>query len=70
MYETKVFKTWPVFSSFQKISFSSIKVIFFLDVILSERKGLTVFQKALLSVTFFHQGYYNTVFVFLNSDTT
>ena len=41
-----------VFSSFETISFSSINVIFSLDVILSERKGLTVFQNVLLSVTF------------------
>ena len=38
MFEKKVFKTWAVFSSFEIISFSSIKVIFSLDVILSERK--------------------------------
>ena len=44
-------------------------VIFSLDVILPERKGLTVFQNACLSVTFFRQRYYNTVFVLLNSQT-
>ena len=42
-----------------------INVIFSLDIIFSERKGLTVFQKALLSVTYFTIGYYGTAFLFL-----
>ena len=42
-----------------------INVIFSLDIIFSERKRLTVFQKALLSVTYFTIGYYSTAFWFL-----
>ena len=53
IFEKKISKTWTVFSSFETISFPFINFIFSLDVILSERKGLTVFQKALLSVIFF-----------------
>ena len=55
MFEKKGFKTWVVSSSFEKIQFSSINVIFPLDTVLSER-GLTVFENPLLSVTIFHQG--------------
>ena len=53
MVEKKVFKALPVFLSNLIILFFSIKVIFSSDVVLSERKGLTVFQKILLSVIFF-----------------
>ena len=48
MFEKKVFKTSAVFSSFETILFSSIKIVFSLDVILSERKGLTVFSERLV----------------------
>ena len=68
MFEKKGFKTWVVSSSFEKIRFSSINVIFPLDTVLSER-GLTVFENPLLSVTFFHQCYYSTAFLFPNSGT-
>ena len=53
MFDKKIFKTLAVFSSFETISFSSIKVTFYLDVIFPERKVLTVFQNVLLSATFF-----------------
>ena len=53
MVEEKVFKTLAVLLSvLMNLSFS-IKIIFSSDVVLSERKGLTVFQKVLLSVIFF-----------------
>ena len=53
MVEEKVFKTLAVLLSvLMNLSFS-IKIIFSSDRVLSERKGLTVFQKVLLSMIFF-----------------
>ena len=53
MVEEKVFKTLAVLLSIlMNLSFS-IKIIFSSDRVLSERKGLTVFQKVLLSMIFF-----------------
>ena len=51
--EKKVFKTLAVSLSGLMILSFSIKVIFSSDGVLSERKGLSVFQKVLLSVIFF-----------------
>ena len=53
MVEKKVFKTLAVLVSDLIILFFSFKVIFSSDRVLSEGKGLTVFQKILLSVIFF-----------------
>ena len=53
MVEKKVFKTLTVLVSDLIILFFSFKVIFSSDGVLSEGKGLTVFQKILLSVIFF-----------------
>ena len=53
MVEKKVFKTFAVLLSVLMILFFSINVIFSSDEVLSERKGLTVFQKVLLSGLFF-----------------
>ena len=47
MVEKKVFKTLAVLLSVSLILSFSIKVIFSSDVVLSERKGLTFFQKVL-----------------------
>ena len=51
--EKKVFKTFAVLLSVLMILFFSINVIFSSDEVLSERKGLTVFQKVLFSGLFF-----------------
>ena len=54
--EKKVFRICAAFLSLSMISSSSVKVIFdtiTLDTILSEKNCLMVFQKVLLSVTFF-----------------
>ena len=51
--EKKVFKTLVVLVSVIMILHFSVKVIFSSDGVLSERKGLTVFQKVLLFVIFF-----------------
>ena len=53
MVEKKVFKTFAVLLSVLMILFFSINVMFSSDEVLSERKGLTVFQKVLLSGLFF-----------------
>ena len=47
MVEKKVFKTLAVLLSVSLILSFSIKVIFSSDVVLTERKGLTFFQKVL-----------------------
>ena len=60
--ENRVFRICAVLISLSTIWTSSIKVIFSLYTILSDKNGLMVFQKVLLSVTFFHQDYYNTAF--------
>ena len=60
--EKKVLRICVVLISLSMISSSSIKVSFALDTILSDKNGLMVFQKVLLSVTFFHQDYYNKPF--------
>ena len=54
--EKKVFRICAAFLLLSMISSSSVKVIFdtiTLDTILSEKNCLMVFQKVLLSVTFF-----------------
>ena len=48
----KVFKSSAVLSSSIIISSSSINVVFKVDVILSDKKGLMVFQNVLLSLVF------------------
>ena len=53
MVEKKVFKTLAVLLLVLMILSFSIKVIFSSDGVLSERKGLNVLQKVLLSVIFF-----------------
>ena len=53
MVEKKVFKTFAVLLSVLMILFFSINVIFSSDEVLSERKGLIVFQKVLFSGLFF-----------------
>ena len=53
MVEKKVFKIFAVLLSVLMILFFSINVIFSSDEVLSERKGLTVFQKVLFSGLFF-----------------
>ena len=47
-------------SSLSMISFSSIRIILGHLAPFSEKKGLIVFQKSLLSVSFFYQGCYNS----------
>ena len=51
--EEKVFKALAVSLSGLMILSFSIKVMFSSDGVLSERKGLSVFQKVLLPVIFF-----------------
>ena len=53
MLEKKVFKTLAAFLSVLMTLSFSVKVIFSSDGVLSERKGLTVYRKVLLSVIFF-----------------
>ena len=53
MVEKKVFKIWTVLVSVLMVLSFSLRVIFLSDRVLSERKGLTVFQKVLSSVIFF-----------------
>ena len=58
----KIFRICGLLISLSTISSSSVKGSFSLDAILSDKNGLMVFQKVLLSLTFFHQDYYNKPF--------
>ena len=53
MFEKKLFKTLAVPSAFFAVLSLTIRVLFWVDVTLSDGKGFTGFENFLLSVTFF-----------------
>ena len=66
----KLFRICVVFISLSTISSCSIKVTLSLDTTLSDQNGLMVFQKVLLSVTFFPSRLLSYNFLnFLTRDT-
>ena len=64
VFQKKSFKFFTISLSFIRIFWFATMVIFSLLTDLIESTGFTAFQKPLLSVTFFHSGFYKSSFLF------